>query len=163
MDKKMYINGVDISGCEFCCENPLHEIKHSCNVRGCEKDNGLHIHLQCKNNPNCYYKQLQRLKDELRTEKIYSSQIEELEGSLQHAKAENDRLKQEWRLDCLKCEYKNTKADVDKYKQALQDIREIVSKIIDSYIRPYGDFDQLKNILAKINEVIGEVDVSYRS
>lgn len=42
-----------------------------------------------------------------------------------------------------------------KYRQALQEIREIVSKIIDSYIRPYGDFNQLKTILAKINEVIG--------
>ena len=40
-------------------------------------------------------------------------------------KAENDRLKQEWRLDCLKCEYKNTKADVDKYRKTLQEIREI--------------------------------------
>ena len=64
MDKKIYIDRVDVSGCEFCCENPLHEIKHSCNVRGYEKDNGLHIHLKCKNNPDCYFKQLKRLKQE---------------------------------------------------------------------------------------------------
>jgi regulator of replication initiation timing len=47
---------------------------------------------------------------------------------IKRLKAESERLKQEWRLDCLKCEYKNTKADVDKYKQTLQEIKAIAER-----------------------------------
>lgn len=62
-------------------------------------------------------KPLEIMKDIYQMEGIMDNEIAEL-------KAENERLKQEWRLDCLKCEYKNTKADVDKYRKTLQEIKE---------------------------------------
>lgn len=158
MDKEIIIDGVDVSGCEFCCENPLHEIKHSCNVRGCEKDNGLHIHLKCINNPDCYYKQLKRLQ------------------------AENERLKKQY--NCYACDSCGGKEDyinmkrhtenaiktVHKYSQALQEIRDKIlspeiideetkklhtSEELDNIVRWHRE-DKLSKIKAKINEVIGE-------
>jgi len=38
------------------------------------------------------------------------------------------------------------------YKQTLQQIKSIVSNIIDGYIRPYGDYEQLKKILDLITK-----------
>ena len=35
---------------------------------------------------------------------------------------ENKELKEMYRLSCLKCEYKNTKADVEKYRSSLEEI-----------------------------------------
>lgn len=48
---------IDVGKCEFLNEE-------SCLCQGyCEYD-GLHIHLYCEDNHNCYYKQLQKLKQE---------------------------------------------------------------------------------------------------
>lgn len=40
----------------------------------------------------------------------------------------------------------------NKANTSLQEIKEIISNIIDGYIRPYGDYEQLKNILDIINK-----------
>lgn len=42
------------------------------------------------------------------------------------------------------------------YKQTLQEVKGIVSNIIDSYIRPYGDYYQLKQILDLITKAESE-------
>lgn len=126
----------------------------------------------CKDNPNCYYKQNaelkaknDRLKEEVRTEKIYSSQVEELEESLNYLKQENERLKEEnyqLQKDCQICEnfidfipckpIRDMDYDLqkvinqrDNYYQALQEIKAIVCgnyEIID----PQGRKDILKLI-----------------
>lgn len=41
---------------------------------------------------------------------------------------------------------------LQRYKDILQEIKEIVSNIIDGYIRPYGDYEQLKKILDLITK-----------
>ena len=46
---------------------------------------------------------------------------------------ENAKLKDMYRLSCLKCEYKNTKADVDKYKSALQQIDDLLHNSEQKY------------------------------
>ena len=45
-------------------------------------------------------------------------------SNLRILEQENKELKEMYRLSCLKCEYKNTKADVDKYRSALEEILE---------------------------------------
>lgn len=96
---------------------------------------------------------------------VYYSQnaVDELQNNIKRLQEENEKLRQDWRLDCLKCEYKNTKADVDKYKQALEEIREI-AKYNQFYNPKYfmlrGDIGQVQNIRMteiynKINEVFG--------
>lgn len=63
-----------------------------------------YIELQAEN---------ERLKEELRTEKIYSSQIGELDESLQHAKAENSKLK----------------GKLDAYKMSENEANEIIAEL----------------------------------
>lgn len=60
-----------------------------------------------------------RLKQEVRTEKIYSSQIEELEESLNHLKQENDTLKN--KLSDAEAVMLTYKADKEKYYQQTLD------------------------------------------
>ena len=49
-DKQIIIDGVDISGCEYC----LKMTKYRCDI---QRDV---YKCLCEENPNCYYKQLQR-------------------------------------------------------------------------------------------------------
>ena len=76
--------------------------------------------------------------------------IEQLkdEDSLRIAQlvTENARLKEN---DCEQCKHLDLYI---KYKQTLQEIKAIASKIIDSYIRPYGDYNQLKQIIDLITK-----------
>ena len=134
MTEEIIIDGVNVAGCEYCVENPLRDIKYSCNCRGYEKDNGLHIHLKCENNPNCYYKQLQRLKQEEQylkqccikagkelakhsfewdgKEKNLVVQAMELNQKYEALKQENEELKKENRY--YKSELKHSCNELDK-------------------------------------------------
>lgn len=123
---KVIIDGVDVSGCEFAgkAKND-NRIKCHC-AKGLlqitkmqEQPESIKSGL-CENNPDCYYKKLQRLKEELRTEKIYSSQIEELEESLQHAKAENKELSEE---------NSKLKGKLDAYKMSENEANEIIVEL----------------------------------
>lgn len=150
---KVIIDGVDVSECAYITyrdsDNPI------CSETG----------QYCKGYDICYYKQLQRAKAELQKyEDMAQKGLDEfkdvggcwgcgLQLQLNQDIEDIKRLKEE--KGGMQILIDNYIALTEKYSQALQEIREIVSKIIDSYIRPYGDFDQLKTILTKINEVIG--------
>lgn len=69
---------------------------------------------------------------------------------------ENEKLRQDWRLDCLKCEYKNTKGDVDKYKQALEEIKKIIKH--EDYFGYNFQYDReiAHPIINKIDEVLND-------
>ena len=49
-NEQMIVNGIDVSGCEYC----LKMIKYRCTI---QRDV---YKCLCEENPNCYYKQLQR-------------------------------------------------------------------------------------------------------
>ena len=53
-DKEIIIDGVDVSGCEYC----LKMTKYRCTI---QRD--VYKYL-CEENPNCYYKQLKRKEQE---------------------------------------------------------------------------------------------------
>ena len=188
MDKEIIIDGVNVSGC-----NNIDEWKH-CNICQVLIKTIPNRHqcltegdLRCEFYPDCYYKQLQRLKEKLRTEKIYSSQIEELEESLQHAKAENERLKEEnyqLQKDCQICEnfidfipckpirdmdydLQKVISQRDNYSYVLQEIRDKIlsPEIIDEETKKLHTSEELDNIvrwhredkLSKIKAKINEV------
>lgn len=70
-DKQIIINGVDVSGCEWFGQIDL-DINIICNSNSPKKCSGY-----CKDNPNCYYKQLAREKkkcEELRKQNKMLSQ-----------------------------------------------------------------------------------------
>lgn len=70
-----------------------------------------------------------RLKEEVRTEKIYSSQIEELEESLNHLKQENERLKEEIK-EVKKYQYQQEYLDkeIEEMQKALKTLAEGLNK-----------------------------------
>ena len=54
MIDKQIIDGVDVSGCEYC----LKMLEHRCTI---QHDTNKYL---CEENPNCYYKQLKRYENE---------------------------------------------------------------------------------------------------
>lgn len=70
MSEKVMIDGCDVSGCEhfnkdFSCPNNLEGgYYNEHNVCECAAQGVITLNLFCKDNPDCYYKQLQRAKEE---------------------------------------------------------------------------------------------------
>lgn len=59
MDKEIIIDGVNVAGCGYFCE-----IDKECSICGMGTDGEDTFCRYCKDNSNCYYKQLQQLKAE---------------------------------------------------------------------------------------------------
>ena len=126
-DKQIIIDGVDVSGCECYTQN----IKMDCILHPLQSD-------ACKNNPNCYYKQLKRKEqkhEELKEEIKHYKQIAQYHGN-------------------LSVKYTNKSA---KLRQTLAEIKEIAEK---SYRTPLTEKDCIKcdEILAQILQKISEVE-----
>ena len=67
-DKQIIIDGVDVSGCSYiipphkqCPNKPMPYAKETSCIACKEHNTKLNF---CKNNPNCYYKQLKRKEQE---------------------------------------------------------------------------------------------------
>lgn len=75
-------------------------------------------------------------------------------------KQENKELKEMYRLSCLKCEYKNTKADVDRYRSALEKIKGLCTHYENTndkcVINCYAHFIVTDLIQNKINEILNK-------
>lgn len=158
------IDGVDVSGCEFLDGNYC----KLCDMRAALDE--LIVHRQyCDRtvNNSCYYKQLQRLKASNNNLKLQietynlpevqkaltdwrTGELDLQANKLKKLEAENEQLKHE--LD-------NAPLGVlDIYKQALQEIREIINfRFKTSYMTfGYKKYDKLiKDIYKIVNEVIG--------
>ena len=62
------IDGIDVSGCEYCGYDNICKLKSASNYT-----------VDCKDNTNCYYKQLQRLKEHHhKTEREASENLKKL-------------------------------------------------------------------------------------
>ena len=128
MTEEIIINGVDVSWC----------VKQGETVAGITCGNGERIrlaneiitkHKLCKDNPNCYYKQLQREKQNSQESRDISikefNRAEELNTLLKRKESECEELKHkvELMMDCASCK-------VDEYKQTLTEIKEIAKENI---------------------------------
>ena len=114
-------------------------------------DGNLDMEKLCKDNPNCYFKQLQRKEQECEKLKIQLMQKDEvnmffntpIEGwsndpcGICPYKAENEELKkelngsEEWRI---KAESLNEKLDIKntRYHKALEEIEKVINNILNS-------------------------------
>ena len=128
MTDKQIINGVDIGWCKNYNE---------ANSKDCET---LYI---CKENPNCYYKQLKRKEQEC--ERL-TSKCSQLEEEIKDWQKEVERIQFIGSYGIMDEVKKNTKLE-----QTLTEIK----KIADNYTkRNYADFKfALQQILQKISEV----------
>lgn len=123
MDKEVIINGVNVSGCEAYNDTTFN---FDC-IAYC---------LDCKDKPNCYYKQLQRLQ------------------------AKNEELKKE--LDIAKINYANEMDYQNLYKQALKKIKYIVTTINGTVAggtaSPKQEWlDLYRYIVTEVSRIISEV------
>lgn len=94
--EEIIIDGVCINNCEYGKIIPYDYPTSGIDIE-CYIDYQNEITKDCKENHNCLYKQLKRLeqenknlKEELATERLYNSQIEEFEESLHKLKEENE-------------------------------------------------------------------------
>lgn len=132
---KPIINGIDVSECIFYSEN-------NCDI-GYIADS---YPKNCKNNPDCYFKQLKRLQEENKRlqmlscancgEKYLSPDGSELYEKNVQLQKENEKLKEDInkRTHCISCqrELENCRLSITnaKYKQAFEEIRNITEKLI---------------------------------
>lgn len=154
-NEQIMIDGVDVSGCaDFITEMTVPDsyafvkLKNRC-FQECKYDQTAEqdVYLPCRDNPNCYYKQLQRKEKEC--EEV-SNEIEELnvkyetvvnlakknadsnEYCLQELEKENAELKQDLKYALETYQFKDNflkviDAERIKYKQALEEIEKIVT------------------------------------
>ena len=127
-DKQIIIDGVDVSGCEFVFVGKDKKAKISC---WCNKLNFI-----CKDNPNCYYKQLDQLK------------------------AENEELKKQLTIlddETIVVEItENQFEEYQKLKQTLTEIKEIAKYELNNLTESAINGGRYVEILQKISEVLDE-------
>ena len=136
-DEKIIIDGIDVSKCEYC----LKMTKYRCTI---QRDV---YKCLCKENPNCYYKQLKRkeqeckeLKKELQTQRAFTAH----EQKLIYCVAYDETCETGNECKQKKCVFK----DRLKYKQALDEIE----KYLDAQ-QKYFDGEDYHNLLDIINKV----------
>lgn len=141
MTEEIIIDGVDVAGCEFIGDIKSKFVKCTSWVHNSKKQ--VSGHWDCRENKNCYYKQLKRLEQER----------DEL-------KQENERLKEKVKdLDAMTGIFSARLAE--KYKSALEEIRIYINRcrnsLCDSNCEYWnnckGNYN-IDNILTKINEVL---------
>jgi predicted RNase H-like nuclease (RuvC/YqgF family) len=117
--KEIIIDGVNVAGCEF--------YEPKAQVMTCHEES---ITKRC-DKTNCYYKQLQRLKQENAELKAYNERLKE---EIKMYKSEDTR-KHNVIMETLQCEKKALDVSI-KYKQTLQEIKTIAeapSPYIDNF------------------------------
>ena len=141
MDKQMIIDGVDVSGCKCFYINASHPELQECINPYC-KD-------LCKNNPNCYYKQLIRKEQECNQLKVkYLSLKRGIEIAKEADKYWISQLKAE--NDLFRTCHDNEQAKRRKFEQTLTEIKEIAEENKETAQYKGICF----SILKKISEVI---------
>lgn len=148
-DKQIIIDGVDVSGCEHYEDLNCFAYRDSCGYP-----------LDCKDNSNCYYKQLKRKEqecEELKRDLTDLSKIIDCKNGtiltfkeqLDQLKAKNEELKKILNEGCLHNLTLMTELRV--LLQTLAEIKEIADK--DFRHTAWEEYaKQLKQILQKISE-----------
>lgn len=130
------INGVDVAECGFY--HP--EIDNYCHIALAFAEDYVdddHTYLECKQNPNCYFKKLQRLKQE--NEELKKNQC--CFATCEHINAEIAR-------------YAKAGEALIKYMQAL----ELIKTVIKEYeSKEWNCFNDMDTKLEKISEILDEV------
>ena len=151
------INDVEVEGCDYailsksrCPAKSMPYAKETSCIACKEHNTKLNF---CKNNPNCYFKQLQRLKEEnenLKYEnevlKIKYEAIKQINGSLMEG-ISKDVLKFSHEY-IEKEQTKRLKKENKELKQALEEIKKLIKG------HKVADETRLKSIITKIDEVL---------
>lgn len=130
---------IDVSKCAyyFC--------KGKCAVKGYGISQDITHNRECNANNNCYYKQLQKVKEE--NELLKNERTIDLRNQLEQLKADNDELRNQ-------VKFKNQFRDyAHKYKNALDEIEEIILKRQKEHYCYCDECSPFKEILQLIKQV----------
>lgn len=166
---EVIIDGVNVAECQYYFYEDT-EKAHTCRLIQVDDD----LHYICKDNPNCYFKQLKRLEAK-HGETVLK--MAEAEVEIEKLQAENEKLRDKaykdadmiYRLTEENREYdidlsiekeahKSTIERLDKYHKALEDIREILC-YGRTFYDGYFDSDKLSRTdeaIKRVNEVLYE-------
>lgn len=141
-DKEIINNGVNVRDCACIIEDYYYQqannlangYKHIKNVCELGERGAECYRLFCKDNPNCYYKQLKRKEKECEKYKKKFSRFFNIDNQ-----------------ECWDIAFLNNKKA--KYKQALDEIE----KYLDTQ-QKYFDGEDYRNLLDIINEAKGEIN-----
>ena len=168
MTEEIIINGVDVSGCE----------KQGETIAGITCGNGERIrlaneiitkHKLCKDNPNCYFKQLKRkeqeceeLKEELHQNFKEKDGLHLIIDRLLEASGYDTNTASAEDFEDVYENMRYEKQQLDRYKQTFTEIKEIVEGMHDLWINktPYTDMDNLvKHLLeCELNRIRYKLD-----
>ena len=147
-DKQIIVDGVDVSGCEWYS---------STYFKPCDG---------CKNTPNCYYKQLQREKQnsqEARDTAIKEfNRAEELKTLLKRLEQENKELKEKNKnikahKDFLFKENDKLMRNNSIIRMALNEIKDITTNALSKQ-RPYKeDFIDIQDIINNAEKIVNKI------
>lgn len=158
-DKQIIIDGVDVSGCEHYEDHTLYDCNETCEING-----GI-VCTKCKDNPNCYYKQLKHKEQEcqelmdnyVKLDNQRVREYNELVDKYKSKKQECERLKNGsgfWGRTTSRLQDKN-----NQLKQTLAEIKEMCSSVKDVEnvnslydAKQSGMYLQARKILQKISE-----------
>ena len=134
-DKPIMINGVDVSECE-----------HLGLYKECKLKCGSCCPVDCKDNPNCYYKQLMRKEQECQQAMDNYVQLD-----LQRVKEYNELVDL----------YKAKEQECEKLKSDLTDLSKIIDCKNGTILTFKEQLDKLKQTLAEIKEICNEYQKEY--
>ena len=154
-DKQIIIDGVDVAECEYF--NRFRSICHNKNL--C---------CDCKENPNCYYKQLKRKEQKCEALQMSDNEageiIAELKAECEELKEKVKELNQGW-IDCDK-ERNLQEANsefrqrvINRYKQTLIDIIRFLKE--DKKFARYSGYPIVSTsiVLEEIEKILKENDI----
>ena len=142
MAEEIIIDGVDVSKCG-------HYHYGKCEIDYDEWNNEIIRYNECQNNPNCYYKQLNRKEEELQAQRNFTAQEQRKIYCVAYDKTceTGNECKQK------KCVFK----DRLKYKQARDEIENFLKTIMETN-RVYPLQANLQKVLKIINKAKGGVN-----
>ena len=143
-DKQIIIDGVDVSGCSCIIQdyqranNIEGRYEHIKNVCELGERSAEYYNLFCKDNPNCYYKQLKRKEQE----------CERLDNEAQNLFTEKTNLDIE--LSQLKAEIEELKRQHESDKGLIT----VTGKMNYELLLEYDKLTRLRETLTEIKEIV---------
>ena len=135
-DKPIIVDNIDVSKCEFLI---ISNDKHLCRCIKSDLFGGIEFvenakNGNCKDNPNCYFKQLQREKQSSQESRDTSikefNRAEELNTLLKHKQQECDRLKHDndYEVGALEKTIDNLTAENEELERLYKELQHVVLK-----------------------------------
>lgn len=149
------INGIDVSECEHHYTNPVNGvIYHGCAIYEQINELGYSQDTLCEQNPNCYYKQLKRLEQELDIkEKMLDKFMIGSGETLEKLQQENEGLKAK-NKNYAKLMLEQQEIS-QKYWECIEKVKQTIGVLTET-CKVYPIKTNLDKLMTIINEVLND-------